>query len=275
MAICPEKVKSSIMVSAISNGGEILANEMVLSDKQGGVGIITLNRPERLNAYDRAFVMEMEEVLTRFENDDDVKVVIITGAGEKAFSAGADIHEMRGHSEADTEKRNTTIHDWHWHLASYRKPLIGAINGLAYGGGAVIASAFDIRIGCERSSFRFLAVAYGRLNSTWSLPMVVGWPMTKELLFTARVVEAEEALRIGLLNRLVPSSELMKVSLEMGQTIAANNPMMVQGAKDIMIRNVGLGWREMLQNEQQTISESLEIPPADVSFKDFLERKGK
>ena len=92
-----------------------------------------------------------------------------------------------------------------WHLATLKKPTIGAINGLAYGGAALLSSSLDIRIGCERSSFRFLAATYGRINSTWTLPMVVGWARAKELLYTARVVSADEALQIGLLNKIVPS----------------------------------------------------------------------
>src|SRR5581483_279518 len=89
--------------------------------------------------------------------------------------------------------------EYGWHLANLRKPTIGAINGLAYGGAAVLASSLDIRIGCERSSFRFLAAARGRMNATWLLPVVVGWARAKELIYTARIVEAEEAEHIGLL----------------------------------------------------------------------------
>jgi enoyl-CoA hydratase/carnithine racemase len=96
------------------------------------------------------------------------------------------------------------------------------INGLAYGGAAVLASSLDMRVGCEDSRFRFLAAAYGRINSTWTLPNQVGWPIAKELLFSARVVEAEEAYRIGLLNHLVPREQLRAKTMELGhQGIAA------------------------------------------------------
>ncbi len=156
-----------------------------------------------------------------------------------------------------------------------KKPTIGAINGLAYGGGALISSTLDIRLGCERTSFRFLGVIYSRVNSTWSLPLIVGWPIARELLLTGRVVEAEEALRIGLLNKLVPSSELMKASLEMAQAIAANDAASVQVTKEILNRDIGMSWREMLLNEYQTISRSLQAPPLQESFKDFLERKAE
>ena len=91
------------------------------------------------------------------------------------------------------------------------------INGLAYGGAAVLASSLDMRIGCEGTRFRFLAAAYGRINSTWSLGCQIGWPMAKELLFSARIVEAEEAYRIGLLNHLVPRAQLRAKTMELAK----------------------------------------------------------
>jgi enoyl-CoA hydratase len=247
----------------------------LLVDKQGGVGIITFNRPEKLNAYNRALIAEFDSVLARFERDEKVRAIIITGSGERAFSAGADIHEMTALSEVEREKRDSRRTNWTWHLATYKKPTIGAINGLAYGGGALLSSLVDIRLGCERTSFRFLSAVYGRVNSTWSLPLIVGWPIAKELMFTGRIVEAEEALRIGLLNRLVPSSELMKVALEIGYTITANDAAAVQGIKEILTRDIGMSLREMMLNEIQTVSRSLPPPPPQESFKTFLERGAK
>ncbi len=253
-----------------------MAYETVLVEKQAGVGIITLNRPERLNALSRALITELDQSLTQFEQDDDVKAIIITGSGDKAFSAGADIHEMVQQSEVQPNtKPDSRSADWLWHLGACQKPTIGAINGLAYGGGALVASAVDIRLGCERTTFRFLGAVYGRINSTWTLPFIIGWPMAKELLFTGRVVEAKEALSIRLLNRLVPSSELMKAAVEMGQTIGANDVMAVQGIKDIMTRDIGMNWREMLLNETKTAAELLKEPPPRESFKDFLEHRQK
>ena len=249
--------------------------ETLLLEKQAGVGILTLNRPEQLNALNRALFMELDAALTEYEHDDEVKAIIITGSGDRAFSAGADIHEMVEPPEAQSEDYRSYSGDFFWHLASCKKPTIGVINGLAYGGGALMSSVFDIRLGCERTSFRFLGVVYGRINSTWTLPLIVGWPKAKELLFTGRVVEAEEALSIGLLNQLVPSSELMKTALEMGQTIAANDPTTVQVIRDILVRDIGMSWQEMQLNEYRTVSESLKSPPPQESFKDFLKRKTK
>ena len=247
--------------------------ETLLLEKQEGVGVITLNRPDRLNAISSTLKRELDQALTLFEEDEEVRAVVVTGAGEKAFSAGADIHEMNRQQEAQPESNSAQPTDWIWRLAAYRKPTIGAINGLAYGGGALMASLLDIRFGCELTSFRFLGVIYSRINSSWTLPFIVGLPMAKELLFSGRVVEADEALSIGLLNRLVDSSELMKTAIELGKTIAANDAAAVQLMKDILIRDIGMGWQEMFLNETQTVSRSLKTPPVKESFKDFLKRK--
>ncbi len=250
-----------------------MSDKTLLIEEQEGVGVITLNRPERLNALNTTLRLELDKAFTHFENDDEVKAIIVTGAGDKAFSSGADIHELSQQSEAQIKERGSGMQEQLWHLATCRKPTIGAINGLAYGAGSMLSSLFDIRIGCERSRFRFLYVTARRVGATWTLPLIVGWPMAKELLLTGRVVEAEEALRIGLLNKLVPSSELMKAAVEMGQTIAANDTRTVQTIKDILLRDTGMSWRDMMLNEAQTVSQSLTMPPPKESFKDFLERK--
>ena len=251
-----------------------MAYENLLVEKvDGGVGVITLNRPSKLNALSFPLVSELDEVLTGFEEDDDVRAVVITGAGAKAFSAGADIHEMVGLSEDEMAERARRRGLFTWHLATLKKPTIGAINGLAYGGAAVLSSSLDIRIGCERSSFRFLAASYGRINSTWSLPVVVGWARAKELLYTARVVTADEALQMGLLNKVVPSEQLLDAAIEMGRQIAGNTPEMVQGIKRMLIADLGRAWLEMYEAEKDALSTTLKPSPVAEGFKDFLSRK--
>ena len=246
---------------------------LLVETVEGGVGVVTLNRPAVLNALSYALVSELDDALTRFEEDDDIRCVVVTGAGEKAFSAGADIHEMAALSPDELAERQRRRAMYTWHLATLRKPTIGAINGLAYGGAALMSSSLDIRIGCERSSFRFLAATYGRINSTWTLPYVVGWPRAKELLYTARVVQADEALQIGLLNTLVPSDQLLDAAIEMGRQIAANTPEMVQGIKQLLLEDIGRGWREMYDAEREALTTTLRPSPIAEGFKDFLSRK--
>ncbi len=252
-----------------------MAYEHLLVEKvDGGVGVVTLNRPARLNALSYGLVSELDEVVTDFEQDDEVKAVVITGTGEKAFSAGADIHEMVDFSEDEMAERARRRGIFTWHLATLKKPTIGAINGLAYGGAALLSSSLDIRIGCERSSFKFLAASYGRINSTWTLPMVVGWAKAKELLYTARVVTADEAVQMGLLNKVVPSEDLLDAAIEMGRQIGTNTPEMVQGIKQMLIEDIGRGWREMYDAEKTALSTTLKPSPVKEGFKDFLARKG-
>ena len=253
-----------------------MSYEHLLLDIKDHVGGIKLNRPEVLNAMNRKLFAEIDGAMTQLDEDDDVHAIVFTGAGERAFSAGADIHEMAAQARMDSPPPpDPRRAEYSWRIASAKKPTIGALNGLAFGGGAVLASSFDIRVGCERTRFRFLAVQYGRVNSTWSLPQQVGWPMAKELLFTARVVEAEEALRIGLLNHLVPSDQLMDKAMELAGLVAANDPRMVQGVKDLLLHNVGEGWRDHYDSELEAQSGRLSSTPVLEGFKPFLDRKGR
>ena len=242
---------------------------------EGGVGVVTLNRPQVLNALSFDLARELDEAVTVFEEDPAIRAVVITGAGERAFSAGADVHEGARVSPEDMEQRRRPRAALTWHLATLKKPTIGAINGLCYGGAAVLASSLDIRIGCERTSFRFIAAARGRLNSTWCLPVVVGWARAKELLYTARVVEAEEAERIGLLNRIVPADRLLDEAIAMGRMIAQNNAEMVQGIKQLLHQDIGREWRTMYEAELTAVTTTLRPTPIEEGFADFFSRKGR
>ena len=251
-----------------------MAYQFILAERAGAVAIITLNRPEKLNALSFGLARELDEALTGYEKDDAVKAVILTGAGERAFSAGADIHEMADMSSEELAQRQAFRNEATWHIATFQKPLIGAINGLAYGGAALLSSTLDLRIGCERSAFRFLAASYGRVNSTWSLPLLVGLPKAKELLYTGRVVGAEEAERIGLLNQVVPAKDLVESAVEMAQAIAKNDARMVQGIKRLLHDGIGAGWRERYANEEDARGSWLSAGHPREGFKDFLGRKG-
>jgi enoyl-CoA hydratase/carnithine racemase len=149
------------------------------------------------------------------------------------------------------------------------------MNGLAYGGGAVLSSSLDFRIGCEHCSFRFLAAAYGRINSTWTLPNQVGWPMAKELLFTGRIVEAEEAYRIGLLNHLVPCDQLRAKTMEIGTTIAKNRRDSVIGVKALLLKDLGCNLEEQWANERDYTTNVARGARAEEAFPEFIARRGR
>jgi enoyl-CoA hydratase/carnithine racemase len=251
-----------------------MSYQNLLTERIDKVALITLNRPEKLNALNYELACEIDEELKNIENDDGVSVVILTGAGPRAFSAGGDIHQMVKSTPEELAARSEVRSQATWHLATFSKPIIGAINGLAYGAGAQLTSMLDMRIGCEHAEFQFLAAKYGRANSTWSLPLVVGMPKAKELLYTGRLVKAEEAERIGLLNQLVPCADLRETSIQVAQLISKNDSRMVQGIKRLLHEDIGMDWRGRYDNEQSARKTYLKANSPREGFKDFLARKG-
>ena len=253
-----------------------MSRQAIKTDQVDRVAIVTLNRPEVLNALNLQLVTELDEAISEMERDDGVGAIIITGAGERAFSAGADIHENRELSnddnrEAITEKRS----EYTWHIATCAKPVIGAINGLCYGGGTVMATSLDFLVGCERSSFRFLAVNYGQMNATWSLPVLVGLPRAKELLYSGREVFADEAYHMGLINHLVPSEQLMDKAVEIAAGIAKNRVEGVANIKQMLHEHSGLSMEEQYRNEINARSGRFKGLSVEDGFKEFLDRKGR
>ena len=253
-----------------------MSYEHILIEVEDGVGMITLNRPDKLNAMNRRLVSELHDAVQRFDADDAVGCIVLTGAG-RAFSAGGDIHEQLADDVrySDEELDRMRTRRGYLDISMSKKPNIGMINGLAFGGAAVIASSLDMRIGCEDSKFRFLAAAYGRINSTWTLPNQVGWPMAKELLFTARVVEAEEAHRIGLLNHLVPREELRAKTMELGRMIAGNNRGAVMGIKRLLLKQMSQDLEAQWQAEHDFAQTEFRNAKAEEAFPEFIARKGR
>ncbi len=249
--------------------------EVIDIDRQDRVAVITLNRPEVLNALSLRLVREVDEAVTELEQDDDIGAIVFTGAGERAFSAGADIHENRELSDEDRDRGSEERARYTWHLATCRKPLIGAINGLCYGGGTVMATSLDFLLGCEKTSFRFLAVNYGQMNATWSLPTMVGWPKAKELLYSGREVFADEAYQIGLLNHLVPAGQLLDKAVEIAGDIAKNRIPSVANIKQMLLEHTGLPLEEQFHNEVGARKDRFRGLSVEDGFKDFLDRKGR
>ena len=253
--------------------------DFVLVEKTEGIAILTMNRPEQLNAMNYQLSTELHEAVMRMCDDDDVGCIVITGAGTRAFSAGGDIHEQREDDrrrpQEEIDERAAVRGRFSYDISACPKPTIGMINGLAYGGAGVLSSSLDMRIGCEHASFRFLAAAYGRINSTWTLPNQVGWPVAKELLFSGRVVEAEEAHRIGLLNHLVPCAELRAKTLWLGSMIAKNRREAVMGVKALLLQDLGANLEEQWANERHYTTNVVRGARAEAAFPEFIARRGR
>lgn len=212
------------------------------------VAVVRLNRQDKHNAINARMSQELVQCLEILEADDDVRVLVLAGAGKKAFCAGADMAEVvpllddppagvstsRQSSSHGGEAGRDAAAQAAYRLARVRKPVIAAVNGYAYGGGAVFAAACDIRICSQNARFRFPGASYGLVVGASQLPRIVGAPMAKELLFTARTIDADEALRIGLANRVVPLDDLERAVLEMATAIAENSPAAVIGSKEVV-----------------------------------------
>ena len=249
--------------------------QMGRSEVETHIGVITLNRPEVLNALNLQLVREMDEAITGYEDDDSIGAIIVTGAGERAFSAGADIHENRELSPEERQAGQGERSQYTWHLYTCSKPIIGAVNGLCYGGGTVLATSLDFLIGCEKSSFRFLAVNYGQMNATWSLPQLVGINRAKELLLSGREVFAEEAYHMGLINHLVPSEDLMDRTLDIAAGMARNRVEGLANIKQLLQEHSGLSTEEQYQNEIMGRTGRFQGLSVEDGFADFLNRKGR
>lgn len=256
-----------------------MAYDYILVEKTDGVAILTMNRPEKLNAMNHQLTTELHDAVQAMSGDDDIGCIVITGAGDRAFTAGGDIHEQREndvrYTQEELDARSARRGRRSYELSACAKPTIGMMNGLAYGGGAVLASSLDMRIGCEHTKFRFLAAAYGRINSTWTLPNQVGWPIAKELLFSARTVEAEEAYRIGLLNHLIPCDQLRPKTMALATMIAKNNRDSVIGIKALLLQGLGANLEEQWTAERDFTTHVLRGAKAEEAFPEFIARKGR
>lgn len=207
--------------------------ELITVERDGHVVTVRLMRTDKHNAFNRALSAEVMAAFDELEADSGAHVVVLTGSGG-AFCAGADMNEAV--AAIDERGRNDGMAATIVRAARFRKPLIAAVNGSAYGGGALLAITCDVRIAAEVAAFRFPGAAYGLVVGGSQLPRVVGPAYAKELLFSGRVVDAAEALRIGLVNRVVPGADLVRVTAELAQQIAANSPEAILATKEAVDR---------------------------------------
>jgi enoyl-CoA hydratase len=204
----------------------------VLMERLGAVAVVRLNRPQKHNAINRAMSHALAAAIEDLEADEAVRAIVLTGAGDKAFCAGADMGEAV--DQLDGRSEGHRAGDGISAVSRATKPIIGAINGYAYGGGALLAVSTDIRLASPQAKIRFVGASYGLVVGGSQLPRIVGPAHAKELLFTTRVVEAAEAERIGLVNHVVPSESLLDEALKMAQEIASNSPLAVAWSKKVV-----------------------------------------
>lgn len=249
--------------------------ETITLERDAHIAGIRLNRPEKHNAISAQMSQELIESLDALEDDPGVRVIVITGAGERAFCAGADMAESVAMMSGGDGRRD------HAALANarvirVRKPVIAAVNGYAYGGGALLAINSDIRICSENARFRFVGASYGLVVGASQLPSIVGAPVAKELIFTARTVDADEALRIGLANHVLSLDELEGFVMQMARDIAEHSPAAVAASKEVI--NIAASTKDAAKRELEHNLELRKSPEHIERFKaatDKVVRRGQ
>ena len=219
--------------------------------KEGKIAIFTINRPEALGALNVEGMRQLHNAFIDFRDDDELLVGIITGTGDKAFSAGVDIKDYLPFVKRTTDK------PWKRPAGIMReldiwKPLIAACNGLTYGGGLELALACDMVITSENATFALPEVTVGLCpggGGTQRLPRVIPRRIAAEMLFTGKPIDAQEAYRIGLVNKVVPRDELMTEAKKLAETICQPAPLAVRTAKEAMMRGLDMSLEEGLRLE--------------------------
>lgn len=209
----------------------------VLLDVKDGIGYITINRPAALNALSSEVLTDLNLVLDEVEKHEDIRVVIVSGQGDKAFVAGADIKEMDQMSPMQAFEYMTYANDTFTRLSDLTQPTIAVLNGYALGGGLELALSTDIRIGFEKTMVGFPEVGLGIIPGfagTQRMSRLIGTSKTKELIYTARIVKGNEAYDLGILNKLVPAEELLSSAEELAKSIMKNAPLAVEKAKHVI-----------------------------------------
>jgi enoyl-CoA hydratase len=208
------------------------ADPLVLCERRGAAALITLNAPHKRNAIDRAMVDALHRCLDELQRDDQLAALVITGAGEKAFAAGADIGELRERRSREALLAiNSTLFK---RIEEFPAPVIAAIKGYALGGGCELAIACDLRVAGESAKLGQPEVKLGIIpgaGATYRLPRLVGLGKARELIYTGRILDARECLRIGLVNEVVADDQVVARALAVAEEIAGNGRLAVRLAK--------------------------------------------
>jgi enoyl-CoA hydratase len=208
-----------------------MPDENLTIERDGAVAVLTVTRPAVLNALNDATVTELEGAVSRLAADDGVRAAILTGAGDKAFIAGADIRELAALTPVMAEALAARGHALCHAIERMGKPVIAAVNGYALGGGCELAMACTLRIAADTAKLGQPEIGLGLLpgyGGTQRLPRLIGAGRALEMVLTGAPIDAEEAWRIGLVNRVVPRADLMPRTLELAQRIAAQAPIAVR-----------------------------------------------
>jgi 2-(1,2-epoxy-1,2-dihydrophenyl)acetyl-CoA isomerase len=234
-----------------------MAYTAVLYEKREHVGILTLNRPDRLNAINGELRNDVHAAVAEAHADDEVRALIIIGSG-RGFCSGADLSGPRPVAGAAGQSQNERLDDdgwvgrWAKRFAHFDKPLIAAINGVAAGAGMSMALAADVRIGSENARFKTVFIERSLSpdsGMSWFLPRIVGYARAADLIFTSRAVDADEAYRLGLLDRVVPAAQLLEQAVAYANEMTRWPPMAMRSAKRVLQHNTEADLDDALRYE--------------------------
>jgi enoyl-CoA hydratase len=249
--------------------------ETILVEREGRVTILTINRPDKLNALNQQVRDEMLEILGQIEHDDGVGVVVITGAGEKSFIAGADIGEFAGRTPFDQRHamRSPRIFDI---MAAFPKPVIAMINGFCLGGGCELAMSCDIRIASEKARFGQPEINLGLIpggGGTQRLPRLVGTGQAMRMILSGDMVGAAEAREMGLVEMVVPAEELRAKTLELAGKIAGKSPLTLKVAKEAIRASERMAVEDGITYERDLFCLCFSSADKEEGVKAFLEKR--
>ncbi|AET66547.1 enoyl-CoA hydratase/carnithine racemase [Desulfosporosinus orientis DSM 765] len=249
--------------------------ETILVDIEDGIAILTLNRPAVLNALNDQVFIELADVASTFAADPSVRVVIITG-GEKVFAAGADIGQMASASAVDVATSDKPSHQAFQLIENMPKPVIAAIAGYALGGGCELSLVADIRIAADNAQFGLPEIKLGILpgaGGTQRLPRLIGSGRAKELIFSGDFINAEEALRIGLVNKVVPADQLFIEAKKMAKKYVDRGAVALLMAKSAVNEGLRMDLEAGLQYEHKCFSLLFATEDQKEGMMAFLEKR--
>lgn len=249
----------------------------ILFEKENNVAIVKMNRPKALNALNSETLKELESVVDEIANDEDIYAVVITGEG-KAFVAGADITEMKDLNTIEGRRFGILGNRVFRKIELLEKPVIAAVNGFALGGGCELSMACDIRVASSKAKFGQPETGLGitpGFGGTQRLARLVGQGMAKQLIFTADIIKAEEALRIGLVNSVVEPEALMETTMAMANKIAANAPIAVQLCKTAINRGLQADIDTGLMYEAEAFGACFSTEDQKEGMTAFVEKREK
>jgi len=248
----------------------------VLLEKKGPYAVATIHRPEALNALNSQVLADLAELLDTVEADKEIRVLVITGAGEKAFVAGADIGEMSTLTKAEGEAFGKKGNDVFRRLETLPIPTIAAVNGFALGGGCELSMSCDIRICADTAVFGQPEAGLGitpGFGGTQRLARLVGPGMAKQLIYTAKNIKADEALRIGLVNAVYPAQELLPAAEKLAGTITKNAPIAVRACKKAINDGLQVDMDRAVTIEEKLFGSCFETADQKEGMSAFLEKR--